>query len=222
MASIITTQLGDLELAGWIIVWCGLLDVLDGVSARLLKATSSFGAEFDSMADLVAFGVAPAVLVLNAGLQLGGIEYDSGQFWNLLIAISVFVLAGAMRLARFNLASDTPSDGWFSGVPITAAGGGILSSLVLVLIHHEDLAGSLPLHLYLPVLMFVLAILMVSRLRFPKAKLRKNNLFNVGQAILIAGIYYCGITRTHPEYLLGVGIFLLIAGIIAGRITRNS
>ena len=222
VASIITTQLGDLKLAGWIIVWCGLLDVLDGVTARLLKATSSFGAEFDSMADLVAFGVAPAVLVLNAGLQLGGIEYDSGQFWNLLIAISVFVLAGAMRLARFNLASDIPSDGWFSGVPITAAGGGILSSLVLVLIHHEELAESLPLHLYLPVLMFVFAILMVSRIRFPKAKLRKNNFLNVGQAILIAGIYYCGITRTHPEYLLGVGIFLLIAGIIAGRITRNS
>ncbi len=222
VASIITTQLGDLELAGWIIVWCGLLDVMDGVSARLLKATSSFGAEFDSMADLVAFGVAPAVLVLNAGLQLGGIEYDSGQFWNLLIAISVFVLAGAMRLARFNLASDTPSDGWFSGVPITAAGGGILASLVLVLIHHEELAESLPLHLHLPVLMFVLAILMISRLRFPKAKRRKNNVLNVAQAIMIAGIYYCGITRTHPEYLLGVGIFLLIAGIIAGRITRNS
>ncbi len=222
VASIITTQLGDLELAGWIIVWCGLLDVLDGVSARLLKATSSFGAEFDSMADLVAFGVAPAVLVLNAGLQLGGIEYDSGQFWNLLIAVSVFVLAGAMRLARFNLASDKPSDGWFAGIPITAAGGGILSSLVLVLIYHEDLAGSLPLHLYLPVLMFVLAILMISRLRFPKATRRKSNFINVFQIIAISGIYYCGITRTHPEYLLGIGIFLLIAGIIAGRITRNS
>ena len=222
VASIITTQLGDLELAGWIIVWCGLLDVLDGVSARLLKATSSFGAEFDSMADLVAFGVAPAVLVLNAGLQLGGIEYDSGQFWNLLIAVSVFVLAGAMRLARFNLASDKPSDGWFAGIPITAAGGGILSSLILVLIYHEDLAGSLPLHLYLPVLMFVLAILMISRLRFPKATRRKSNFINVFQIIAISGIYYCGITRTHPEYLLGIGIFLLIAGIIAGRITRNS
>jgi len=196
--------------------------VLDGVSARLLKATSSFGAEFDSMADLVAFGVAPAVLVLNAGLQLGGIEYDSGQFWNLLIAVSVFVLAGAMRLARFNLASDKPSDGWFAGIPITAAGGGILSSLVLVLIYHEDLAGSLPLHLYLPVLMFVLAILMISRLRFPKATRRKSNFINVFQIIAISGIYYCGITRTHPEYLLGIGIFLLIAGIIAGRITRNS
>lgn len=221
VSSIITTQLGDLRLAAWIIVWCGLLDALDGLSARLLNATSSFGAEFDSMADLVSFGVAPAVLVLNAGLQLGGVEYDSGQFWILLTAISVFVLAGAMRLARFNLASDRPSGGWFTGIPITAAGGGMLSSLVLVLIYHEELADSLPLHLYLPVLMFVLAILMISRIRFPKATRRKSNFINVFQVVSIAGVYYCGITRTYPEYLFGIAIFLLIAGIIAGRITRD-
>lgn len=167
VSSIITTQLGDLELAAWIIVWCGLLDVMDGVSARLLKATSNFGAEFDSMADLVSFGVAPAVLVLNAGLQIGNVEYDSGQFWLLLVAIAVFVLAGAMRLARFNLASEETTDGWFAGIPITAAGGGLVSSIVLVLIYHEGIAVSLPLHLYFPVLMFVLAILMISRIRFP-------------------------------------------------------
>ena len=222
VSSIITTQLGDLRLAAWIIVWCGLLDALDGLSARLLDATSSFGAEFDSMADLVSFGVAPAVLVLNAGLQLGGVEYDSGQFWILLTAISVFVLAGAMRLARFNLASDGPSGGWFIGIPITAAGGGMLSSLVLVLIYHEELSDSLPLHLYLPVLMFVLALLMISRIRFPKATRRKSNFINVFQVVSIAGVYYCGITRTYPEYLLGIAIFLLIAGIIAGRITRDA
>jgi len=80
VSSIITTQLGELELAGWLIVWCGLLDVMDGLSARLLKATSDFGAEFDSMADLVSFGVAPAVLMLNAGLQIGGIEYEYCSF----------------------------------------------------------------------------------------------------------------------------------------------
>lgn len=222
VASIVTTQLGDLTLAAWIIVWCGLLDVLDGVSARLLKATSTFGAEFDSMADLVSFGVAPAVLVLNAGLQLGGVEYDSGQFWLLLVAIAVFVLAGAMRLARFNLVSDQPSTGWFTGIPITAAGGGLVSSLVLVLIYHPDIAASLPLHLYLPVLMFVLALLMISRLRFPKAKVRKSKFINAFQVLSIGGVYYCGITRSWPEYLLGMAIFLLIAGIIAGRITRDS
>jgi CDP-diacylglycerol--serine O-phosphatidyltransferase len=222
VASIVTTQLGELELAAWIIVWCGLLDVMDGASARLLKATSNFGAEFDSMADLVSFGVAPAVLMLNAGLQLGGIEYDSGQFWVLVVAVAVFVLAGAMRLARFNLASDVPSTGWFAGIPITAAGGGLISSLVLVLIHYPDIAASLPLRLYLPVLMFVLALLMISRLRFPKAKVRKSKIFNAFQILIIVGVYYCGITRSWPEYLFGMAVFLLIAGIIAGRVSRDS
>ena len=222
VASIVTTQLGELELAAWIIVWCGLLDVMDGASARLLKATSTFGAEFDSMADLVAFGVAPAVLMLNAGLQLGGIAYDSGQFWVLMVAIAVFVLAGAMRLARFNLVSDQPSTGWFTGIPITAAGGAMVSSVVLVLIRYPEIAASLPLHLYMPVLMFVLALLMISRLRFPKAKIRESRLINAFQVVSVAGIYYCGITRSWPEYLFAMAVFLFIAGIIAGRITRDS
>lgn len=221
VASIVTTQLGDLTLAAWIIVWCGLLDVLDGVSARLLNATSSFGAEFDSMADLVSFGVAPAILVLNAGLQIGGVEYDSGQFWVLLAAVAVFVLAGAMRLARFNLTSEESTDGWFAGVPITAAGGGLTSSIVLVLLYHPDIAELLPLNLYFPVLMFVLALLMISRIRFPKATRRDSNFINVFQVVAISGIYYCGITRSYPEYLLGMGLFLMVAGVIAGRITRD-
>jgi len=222
IASIVTTQLGELELAAWLIVWCALLDVMDGVSARLLKATSDFGAEFDSMADLVSFGVAPAVLVLNAGMEIGGVEYDSGQFWVLLVAIGVFALTGAMRLARFNLNPELTSTGWFAGVPITAAGGGLVPAVILVLIHHPDIAGVLPLHLYLPVLMFVLALLMISRIRFPKAMKRDSLFINAFQAFVIFGVYYCGITRSYPEYLLGMGVFVLISGIIAGRITRQS
>ncbi len=222
VASIVTTQLGNLELAAWIIVWCGLLDVMDGLSARLLKATSNFGAEFDSMADLVSFGVAPAVLVLHAGVQLGGVQYDTPQFTVLAVAIAVFVLAGAMRLARFNVISEKPGTGWFAGVPITAAGGGLTAPVVLVLIHYPDVAASLPLHLYLPVLMFVLALLMISRLRFPKTGLRKSRVFNGFQAVGIVVVYYCGITRSWPEFLLAMAIVLLIGGIIAGRVTRNA
>ena len=221
IASIVTTQLGDLELAAWLIIWCALLDVMDGMSARLLKATSDFGAEFDSMADLVSFGVAPAVLVLNSGLEIGGVAYDSGQFWVLLLSIGVFALAGAMRLARFNLSSDQPSTGWFAGVPITAAGGGLVPAVILVLIHHPDVASLLPLHLYLPVLMFVLALLMISRIRFPKAVKRDSLFINAFQGVVILGVYYCGITRSYPEYLLGMGLFVLISGIIAGRMTRH-
>lgn len=223
IASIVTTQLGGreyLELAGWMIVWCGLLDTMDGVAARILKATSSFGAEFDSMADLIAFGVAPAILVLNAGVQIGGIEHGSGQFWVLSVAAGVFALAGALRLARFNLPTAKPERGWFVGVPITAAGGGMCSALVLVLLHHEPIAEGMPLNLYLPVLLFVLALLMVSRIRFPKAVKRKSVLINTFQAINIVLIIYCGVTRSWPEYLFGIAVFLLVAGIIAGRISK--
>ncbi|MDH4126857.1 MAG: CDP-diacylglycerol--serine O-phosphatidyltransferase [Gammaproteobacteria bacterium] len=221
LASIATTQVGDLEFAAWMIVWCGLLDTMDGVAARVLKATSSFGAEFDSMADLVSFGVAPAMLVFNLGLQYGEIELDTGQFWVLLSACGIFVLAGAMRLARFNLTSDVPHGGWFTGIPITAAGGGLISSMVIVMIRHDDVTTLLPLHLYLPVLMFILGILMVSRIRFPKATLRKSKVINAFQIINIALIFYCGVFRVFPEYLFGIGIFLLVAGVIAGRITRD-
>ena len=221
IASIVTTQLGDLEFVAWLIVGCGLLDTLDGVAARLLKATSSFGAEFDSMADVVSFGVAPAILVLHAGMQLAGIEYESPQFWVLALAAGLFALAGAMRLARFNIATETLEPGWFVGVPITACGGGLLSSMVLVLIYYEEIAASLPLHLYLPVLLFVLAILMVSRVRFPKATLRESKLINAFQLVNIVLIFYCGVTRSFPEYLFGIGVVLLVGGIIAGRISRK-
>ena len=223
IASIVTVQLGGrehLELAAWMIVWCGLLDTMDGVAARILKATSSFGAEFDSMADLVSFGVAPAILVLNAGMQVAGVEPGTDQFLLLAMAAGVFALAGAMRLARFNLPTSKPERGWFAGIPITAAGGGLCSSLVLVLLHHDQIAQVMPLKLYLPVLLFVLAILMISRIRFPKAVLRENKFINTFQIVNIALIFYCGITRSWPEYLFGIGIFLLVAGIIAGRISK--
>ena len=221
LGSIVTTQVGDLEFAAWLIVWCGLLDTLDGVAARVLKATSEFGAEFDSMADLVAFGVAPAILIFNLGLQYGGVELESGQFWVLLTACGVFVLAGAMRLARFNLTSDVPHGGWFTGIPITAAGGGLISSMVLVMIKYDELSTALPLHLYLPILMFILGILMVSKIRFPKATMRKSKIINAFQIVNIALIFICGVFRMYPEYLFGIGVFLLIAGVIAGRITRD-
>jgi len=96
----------------------------------------------------------------------------------------------------------------------------MLSSLVLVLLHHEQVAEVMPLHLYLPVLLFVLTILMVSRIRFPKAVLRESKFINTFQIVNIALIFYCGVTRSWPEYLFGIGVFLLIAGTIAGRISK--
>lgn len=220
VGSIVTSRLGDLELAAWMIVWCGLLDVMDGLAARLLNATSSFGAEFDSMADLVSFGVAPGMLIFHTGLEVGGVSMDSGAFWVLLLSVGVFILAGAMRLARFNLTTDKPRSGWFAGIPITAAGGGLLSPAVILLVRYEDIGAALPLHAYLPVIMFVLALGMMSTIRFPKITKRENNVINAFQIFVIVATYYCGITRSFPEFLFFAGLFLLVSGIIAGRITR--
>jgi CDP-diacylglycerol--serine O-phosphatidyltransferase len=220
LGSIVTGILGDLELAGWMIVWCGLLDVMDGLAARLLKATSNFGAEFDSMADLVAFGVAPGMLVLQAGMQLGHIHMGSHSFSVLLLAIGVFVLAGASRLARFNLSSGTSSSGWFSGIPITAAGGGLISTAVILLTRYPDIAAALPLRLYLPIMLFVLALGMVSTIRFPKVKKRDSMFINIFQGFNFLASFYCGITRSFPEFLFFMGLFLLIAGSVAGRMSH--
>lgn len=222
LGSIVAGSLGKLELAGWLIVWCGLLDVMDGLAARLLKATSNFGANFDSMADLVAFGVAPAMLVLQAGLQIAGIETNTGAFWILLASVSTFVLAGAMRLARFNLSSQKPGSGWFTGIPITAAGGGLISTAVILLTRYDSVAESLPLHTCFPIAMFVLAFAMISTLRFPKITKRKSNVINAFQGCNVAASYYCGITRSYPEFLFTMAVFLLISGIVAGRLTRDA
>jgi CDP-diacylglycerol--serine O-phosphatidyltransferase len=222
IASIVTGQLGNLELAGWMIIWCALLDVMDGMAARLLKATSNFGAEFDSMADLVSFGVAPAMLVFQAGITIGGIAIDSDAYWVLLLSVGMFVLAGAMRLARFNLHSGEPRTGWFAGIPTTAAGGGLVSTAVILLAINPEVADSLPLHAYLPIAMFVLALGMVSRIRYPKIIRRESNIINAFQVFVIVSTYYCGITRSYPEFLFSMALFLLITGIIAGRITKET
>lgn len=220
LTSIVTGMLGDLELAGWMIVWCGLLDVMDGLAARLLKATSNFGAEFDSMADLVSFGVAPAMLILQVGMQLGGVQVGSDSFLVLMLSMGIFVLAGASRLARFNLSTGKPSTGWFAGIPITVAGGGMVSTATILLSRNPDIADALPLHAYLPVMMFVLAIGMISTIRFPKFRRRESLFINVFQGFNFLASFYCGITRSYPEFLFFMGLVILIAGIISGRITR--
>ena len=219
-AAIVTAFSGNLELAAWMVVWCGLLDVLDGLAARLLDATSRFGAQFDSLADLVAFGVAPAMLVLQAGVQVGGIEPGSAGFAVLLLAVLVFVLAGALRLARFNLGTGGEVPGWFRGVPITAAGSGLLATGVLLLVRHAEQAAALPVGLYLPLAAALLAFAMVSTLRFPKVARRRSRTLNGFQWLNVALSFYCGLTRSFPELLFAMAVFLLVSGLIAGGLAR--
>jgi CDP-diacylglycerol--serine O-phosphatidyltransferase len=108
---------GRWELALGLVVFAALLDGIDGRVARLLKASSRFGAELDSLADFVNFGVAPAVLVFTWGL---GDHKSIG--W---ICVLIFALASALRLARFNVAIDDDKPKWqsnyFMGMPTPAA-----------------------------------------------------------------------------------------------------
>jgi CDP-diacylglycerol--serine O-phosphatidyltransferase len=160
------------------------------------------------------------MLVLHAGIKIGGVEPGSGAYLVLLVAVGAFVLAGAMRLARFNMSSQTPSDGWFLGLPITAAGGGLISTGIILMVKYDAVADVLPLHAYLPVLLFVLALGMVSTLRFPKITRRDSKFINAFQGFNFIASYYCGITRSYPEFLFFMAVFLLIVGIIAGRLSK--
>ena len=220
-ASIITSQTGNIEQAAWMIVWCGILDVMDGLSARLLNATSPFGAEFDSMADLVSFGVAPAILMLNAVMYLNDIDRHSIEFWVLSISVSAFVLAGALRLVRYNLSSDKPMKGWFSGIPITAAGAGLTATAVILLLRHNAILDAEWINLYVPIFMFILAICMVSTFKFPKMMKRDGLYINLFQAFNFSVSCYCAVTRSYPEFLFFMGIFLLIAGTVAGLFAKT-
>ena len=221
LGSIVASQLGEIELAGWMIVWCGLLDVCDGLAARLLNATSSFGAEFDSMADLVSFGVAPAMLVLHAGLNIGGVEVGSTDFWFLIVAAGVFALCAAMRLARFNLGTQQPRGRWFYGLPTTAAGGGLTATAMILLTRYDSVAEALDLSVVLPVMLAGLGIAMIFTLRFPKLMRRDSKAFNVFMIGSASLSYVCGIFRIFPEYLFGLAVFLTVSGMIAGLLAKE-
>lgn len=148
--SIVLTGRGHYVAAAWIVGISLVADGLDGRFARWLKAEGDFGKQLDSLADLVAFGVAPSYLLLETHLAPFG-------WWGLIVAI-LFPIAGALRLARFNLLQAT---GAFYGVPITVAGT-FLAALYASTVHLEP-----EVWLAAPC---VLALLMVSNVRYPDFK----------------------------------------------------
>ncbi|MBT4484571.1 MAG: CDP-diacylglycerol--serine O-phosphatidyltransferase [Candidatus Latescibacteria bacterium] len=108
--------------AAWWIIIAGVLDALDGKIARLTDSASEFGIQFDSIADVVSFGVAPAVLFYFYILsEAGGLGY---------ILAFAYLASGAVRLARFNTHATTVKKRNFSGMPIPS-GGGIIASYIL-------------------------------------------------------------------------------------------
>jgi CDP-diacylglycerol--serine O-phosphatidyltransferase len=152
---------GRFELCALAILGSGLLDGLDGKVARLTGTSSEFGVQYDSLADLVAFGVTPAVLAYFWKLQ---------QFGRLgLMAAFLLVACGALRLARFNVQTKVISKKFFIGLPIPAQAC-TLATLVLFTPYIPEAWLGQPLAVGVLVMAYVLSFLMVSTIRFASFK----------------------------------------------------
>jgi CDP-diacylglycerol---serine O-phosphatidyltransferase len=204
---------GNFRWAGWFIVFSGLLDMLDGRVARLSNTGSRFGAELDSLVDVISFGVAPALLIYFLDFA------SAGRFaW---ILSYIYVTAVALRLARFNvLSAGKPSTGWFTGLPSPSAGMTLAvyypfsqtewyrASVAYLDLQHQGLV----------VLMLLLALLMVSNVKYPKfppigLRSRKGVIgLLVHLAILIGALL-------APEYFLfPLGLAYVAFGLIRATV----
>ena len=137
-----------------------IFDILDGRVARLTKTTSAFGVEYDSLCDLVSFGVAPGLLIYRWALQPWGV-------WGWL-ATALIVCCAALRLARFNTMVSENSGGYFMGLPVPASAT-LLSSFVLMY-SYMGRSGLPDKHVALLLVTYALAALMVSNLPYPSFK----------------------------------------------------
>lgn len=145
----------DFYTAAVFILASGLLDGMDGKIARYTNTTTRFGVEFDSLADVIAFCVAPGILVYAWALEPFG-----RMGW---LAAFLFVVCGALRLARFNLQGSTVESRFFSGLP-TPAAAGVIATGVLVFYKVGDTGVSR--HLTVLIVTYLLAFLMVSTFKY--------------------------------------------------------
>lgn len=178
----------QIYVAIWLILASCLFDLLDGRLARLGGNESAFGREFDSLADVVSFGVAPALMVYTVVLH----DFPQKTGW---IIASVYLICGALRLARFNClaaVNSSSANKEFTGFPIPAAAG-LIASLTLFLLWLEDRPFKLGAGKWvLPPLMLFLAWMMFSKFRYPSFKgigLRTKRSLPRFMAILLVAIF---------------------------------
>jgi CDP-diacylglycerol--serine O-phosphatidyltransferase len=211
----------DFYLAIFLILGACLFDALDGRLARMKGQESMFGREFDSLADIVSFGIAPALLVMDIVLS----SFDNRLGWTIAF---IYLLCGAMRLARFNCLAqmaaenpDKPSKREFVGFPIPAAAGLIASLTIFILWLNEGEKEIGAWRYVLLVLMLLLSFMMLSEFRYPSFKamnLRaKRSLvwFFVAALVLVCAVKFV-------EFVpLGIFLTYLIYGLIRPWVSRK-
>lgn len=208
--SIICTLNAQYDLAAIMILAAQLCDVLDGRIARLTRTTSSFGIQYDSLADLIAFGVAPGILVYEWALVPWG-------RWGWLAA-SLYVTCGALRLARFNVQIASAEKRYFIGLPIPAAADVIAATVLLF--YKLGGEGAANKQITMLLLIYGVAALMVSEIRyysFKEIRFHHRHPFQV----LLGLILLLYLTIGAPEAMLFLGIVgYAMSGPIAAVVRR--
>lgn len=202
---------GKIELGVYLILGAAVLDSVDGRIARLLKGTSKFGAELDSLADFVSFGAVPALV-----LYLWGMNEAGPIGW---IAVLVFAICGALRLARFNVQIEDPNQpawmaNFFTGVPIPAG-----AVLVMLPIYLENVG--VPKGLIHPWLVtaftMAIALLMVSRVPvFSGKKIGAKVPRESVLPLFVAAIAFVALLMSYPWIVLTVGTVAYLASLPFG------
>ena len=205
-----------LEWAVAAIVFAALLDGIDGRVARMLKGTSRFGAELDSLADFVNFGVAPALMLYFWGLhELGNAGW---------IAAMVFAICAGLRLARFNVMIDDPNrpawaGNFFTGVPAPA---GAITVLLPVYVHFLGIAA--PAFMVPITLAYTLAIalLMVSRLPvYSGKKVGKRVPPDLVLPVFIGVVVFFALLIAYPWAVLTIGTLVYLASLPFGWLSHR-
>ena len=190
-ACIVYAMRGEFVTAAPFIGFAIVIDMLDGRIARMTGTTSAFGVEFDSLADIISFGVAPAILTFAWGLQpLGRLGWAAGF---------LFVAAAAVRLARFNIQAGSLDKRYFVGMPSPAAAGVLAATVFAYPTGLQTYAEALP------VLAMIIApaLLMVSTVRFRSFKgidLQARRKYPV----LLLGALGLALLTAQPEIVLVV------------------
>jgi len=222
-ADIASGKFHEIKVAlGFILLAC-IFDLFDGRVARMGGVESPFGREFDSLADLISFGAAPAFLVHRVVLKD---VFGEHAEWGWFVA-SIYLICGAFRLARFNcLAAQSSSGGGkeFLGFPIPSAAG-LVASLTLLIIQFNEKDRSLGKWSYLLVVVLLfLSAMMVSTVKYPSFKslgLRSTNTFTKA---LIAALFLGLLLMLRTKVLFLLPVFFtayLVYGFIRPRISRR-
>ena len=195
---------GNFNLAVTLILLAAILDALDGRIARLIKGTSEFGKELDSLTDFVSFGIAPVLILyfweLNNYGKMG---------WAIALIYSVCCV---LRLARFNLTKNENEQEWknnfFEGIPSPAGGLLILTPLIYEL---SEFNLDLNIKSFTPFLTVLIALLLVSKIPTPSLKKISTSSKTTVFLLLTAGIIFIALLFYTFETLMIFGIIYLIS-----------